>query len=536
MKQTKRMIGILLSCLMLMSMLSVGVFAAAGTAEDPINANDKWFGYGVDCFLLNTTLDAGDTDGVWYELTADANGILQLEHSYNNVDYQITAWVNGTEYNAYEDGNYLRPIATYPVKKGDVVTIQIIAQDISLGGTVYLNAKIVTGENSSNQTIKVKSAPATAYIAAGSKVYFQDDSLQAAYAAQYVNVSGDSVEDVIFYTVSNSSDGRVVEKAFTDSDADGIIELKLGGAPAATGTPAVKPAWAIENNSDEDRCFVLTLADDAHECVYDDDADVDCNTCGEIREIVVACEHEYLYPCDKACMICYEVTNPDADHNIVAVEAVEATCADNGNIAYWYCSDCGFAWADEALTQQTNQFSVIIPASGEHTYDNAYDADCNVCNEIREVPTKIVTFSGNSVTEDDKTGLGLAFKFDVAVSGMAVQKGTVAVYDNASITLDGTTYKLKSMGAIACADAHESGAAYERTDSNVIDIPAVYLYNLDGENDIATFAVRIISIPDEHITTSVNARPYCIYEIEEGVEGCWYGDVQLANYAEVANS
>ena len=80
-------------------------------------------------------------------------------------------------------------------------------------------------------------------------------------------------------------------------------------------------------------------------------------------------------------MICYEITNPDAAHTIVAVEAKAATCTENGNIAYWYCSDCGAAWADEALTQMTNQRNVIIPATG-HEYFYPCDAHCMICGEL----------------------------------------------------------------------------------------------------------------------------------------------------------
>lgn len=96
MKNYKRFLGILLTALMLMSMLTVNAFAA-GSQSDPINSNDKWFGYGVNCFLMNTDLAAGNTEGVWYELTADADGILQVEHSYKDIDYTLTVYANGIQ-------------------------------------------------------------------------------------------------------------------------------------------------------------------------------------------------------------------------------------------------------------------------------------------------------------------------------------------------------------------------------------------------------------------------------------------------------
>ena len=45
--------------------------------------------------------------------------------------------------------------------------------------------------------------------------------------------------------------------------------------------------------------------------------------CGEEDpNYVPPCQHEYTYACDKICALCFEETNPNANHNIVAVEAV----------------------------------------------------------------------------------------------------------------------------------------------------------------------------------------------------------------------
>ena len=441
MKTTKRIISILLTCLMLVGMLSVGVFAdTTGTKDNPINANEKWFGNGLDCFLLNTTLSAGDTDGVWYALTANANGIVQLENKYKEEGfaYQIYAWANGKGYVCCENGIYNMPMMTLPVSAGDVITIQVIAQDTSVGGTVYLNAKIVTGENDSTQTIKVKSAPAKLYVAAGATVYFQDDSLQAEYAAQYVNITGDSVENVVVYNVfNNATSGTSSQAPYTDSNNNGVIELKLGGQPASMGTPAVKPAWAIENNSNEDRCFTINVVDStAHDCHWDDDADTDCNTCKTIRDVASACKH---------------------------------------------------------------------------VYDDLADADCNTCGQSREVVG--ISDGGSAACADVR---GLAMRFIIPVEGMKMD-GTTAIFDNATIG----GYKLVSMGAKVWQD---------KMPDYVVDIPVKYLYSLDEENGIASFAIRIIDIPENHEDTPIYYRSYFIYEDETGKQHVIYGSDVYATY------
>ena len=108
-----------------------------------------------------------------------------------------------------------------------------------------------------------------------------------------------------------------------------------------------------------------------------------CSRCDykEEQTEIPALGHSYMFPCDAHCQVCGEFTNPNAAHTIVAVEAKAATCTDNGNVAYWYCSDCGAAWADEALTQVTNRMNVVIPTL-DHTYMFACDAHCMVCGEL----------------------------------------------------------------------------------------------------------------------------------------------------------
>ncbi len=95
-----------------------------------------------------------------------------------------------------------------------------------------------------------------------------------------------------------------------------------------------------------------------------------------------ACEHSYFYPCDAHCQLCGELTNENASHSIVHSEAVAGTDCQtyDGTVEYWYCSDCGYCWLDEALTQQTNRMS--LSTVGAHSYFYPCDAHCQVCGEL----------------------------------------------------------------------------------------------------------------------------------------------------------
>ncbi|MBR2320400.1 MAG: hypothetical protein IKA50_06435, partial [Clostridia bacterium] len=91
--------------------------------------------------------------------------------------------------------------------------------------------------------------------------------------------------------------------------------------------------------------------------------------------------HEYFSDCDTVCMICGKETRPEAAHNVIHVEAKDATCTELGNIEYWYCDVCGMAWLDEACTQNTNLMSVKLPMV-DHEYFYACDPVCMNCYEI----------------------------------------------------------------------------------------------------------------------------------------------------------
>jgi hypothetical protein len=56
-----------------------------------------------------------------------------------------------------------------------------------------------------------------------------------------------------------------------------------------------------------------------------------------------------------------------AKHSAAAVEAKDATCTENGNTAYWYCSDCGKYFSDSTCTEEITQESTVIKAVG-HNY------------------------------------------------------------------------------------------------------------------------------------------------------------------------
>ena len=95
-----------------------------------------------------------------------------------------------------------------------------------------------------------------------------------------------------------------------------------------------------------ERCY-LNYGDADGDHVYDDESDMECNLCGTIRE--EECPHQF-------------------ENGVL----VEPTCGEGG-LREYFCTLCYERYVEN------------LPATGEHTYDNACDADCNVCGAVRAI-------------------------------------------------------------------------------------------------------------------------------------------------------
>ena len=151
-------------------------------------------------------------------------------------------------------------------------------------------------------------------------------------------------------------------------------------------------------------CHELTNEEAAHSMVHVPAVDATCTEYGNIEyyycEICGYCwenadatgaqlnqktvqiepGHAYRFECDAHCMNCGELTNPNAAHSTTKVDAVEATCTEDGNVEYYVCSICNGCWLDAELTQNTNAKSVVVPAA--HQYQFECDAHCMVCKDL----------------------------------------------------------------------------------------------------------------------------------------------------------
>lgn len=245
------------------------------------------------------------------------------------------------------------------------------------------------------------------------------------------------------------------------------------------------------------------------------------------------CSYAWL---DAECAVSIDlsaVVLPAAHAEATHVAAKEATCYEPGNIEYWYCVDCGQAWLDEACTLNTNLMAVVLPMV-DHTYDNDYDVDCNECGAVREVCYSIIAFGGNSVSVDVR-GLAFCFMVSAEYTDLNWNAGSNLYidYNNCTVTPNSTgTYKLVSMGAVLSNNG--SDTYLDNVNGfNVMNVVAEKVVK-EGE-DAPYYAIRVVNIPEAHFDTVITARSYFVYENESGEQIVVYGEETAATYNGVLN-
>ena len=269
---------------------------------------------------------------------------------------------------------------------------------------------------------------------------------------------------------------------------------------------------------------------------YDNACDTSCNSCGATRTaahqysgacdqycdlcgaakggLSIGAAHTYSYDCDAECNVCGFVRS-GVEHYYVGRVTTQPTCGKAGVKTYTCYWGCGTSYTE------------AVDATGEHTYDSDYDVDCNECGAIREVAAMPITFGGNSVTETVSTGAGLAFKYDVAVTGLTVNTRYEADYSGATIG----GYQLIGMGAIVTNTDNTDCTHADVDEYSVIDISALKaVVDADGA---VSYAIRVINIPEEHLSDAIIARPYFVYENAEGESITVYGDAVSKCYSDV---
>jgi len=110
----------------------------------------------------------------------------------------------------------------------------------------------------------------------------------------------------------------------------------------------------------------------AHAIVHVAPVTPSCTTQGNIEYwYCTECQHCWLDEALTQPVAPDNVKLPAAHQNIVHKEAVEPTDTQTGYLEHWYCEDCQSYWLDEALTKPSDLEGVTIPVTGEQKPEEA---------------------------------------------------------------------------------------------------------------------------------------------------------------------
>lgn len=143
-------------------------------------------------------------------------------------------------------------------------------------------------------------------------------------------------------------------------------------------------------------------------------------------------------------------------HSMKYVAAKSATCTSAGNIAYYYCSECGKYFADKAGSKEISKASTVVKAKGHKavkvkgkaatfTANGLTDGSkCSVCGKVIVAQKKINKLAKPAKTKFTKVAAGkkkvsVKFKKVKNISGYQLQ-----IARNKSMKKGLKTYKIKS--------------------------------------------------------------------------------------------
>lgn len=103
----------------------------------------------------------------------------------------------------------------------------------------------------------------------------------------------------------------------------------------------------------------------AHTCTTDGTVEYwDCSVCGK----------KFSDPNGTAEITNIADPNDPARHSLVKTDEKAPTCTDNGNTAYWTCTECRNIFSDDAGLNPTTLADVTVSATG-HTWSNDWSSD-----------------------------------------------------------------------------------------------------------------------------------------------------------------
>lgn len=297
----------------------------------------------------------------------ELNGILSGGHTYT-----LTGVI--TEINTAYDASYGNVTVTIVV--GDLTDKPIECfrlkgegvENLEVGDTITVSGQILKYDNKTE---------------AGKVEFNSGCTLVSSNACAHV-------EETIAGKDATCTEAGITEGKKCTKCGDTLVEQ--------TEIPALGHDWSAVLAHDADNHWTTcTRCDETKDqAAHNNGDDSVCDTCG------YGCEHANLNAATctapATCKDCGATTALANGHTEETVAAVAPTCKDPGLTEGKKCSVCGKITVAQEKVEKTD----------EHTYDNANDAECNVCGAEREIAEMIVIY----FPEDDKYVTGIEYQYN----------------------------------------------------------------------------------------------------------------------------
>ena len=142
----------------------------------------------------------------------------------------------------------------------------------------------------------------------------------------------------------------------------------------------------------------------------------------------------------------------------------------------------------------------------------------------------------HSITVEEDTGCGLAYRIKMNVKGAAINGYNQFINTYATAEVNGEEYAVVKMGAVMANQAADIANIDNLTLKNVdgqyvLDVTAKYLC-AEPTADSCEFAVRITNLPELALGRAIACRPYIVLK-KDDVETVVYGNSNLCSYNKV---